>query len=201
MNLPDLVRHHIAKSVIGPSTARKLIPAGTIQSVRDFLRDLDIRKFTKRGEFSASLDRATRALAAKVPAQWGSARKFLNLYLREISYNVFLREKYHLERIEQLLELPLDSNVAEGLQKEKEGVLLPRWRGVIHLTPDTSAQYQSVAAAVAARMRTCRVHLDLLYWRSEQPGKNKVPGALATVPRIAQRKGAGRHTIGHSRMS
>ena len=114
MNVPDLVRHHIAKSVIGPSAARHLIPAGKIQSVRDFLRDLDTRQFTKRGKFPIELDRATRALAAKASVSWGAARKFLNLYLREITYNFFLREKYHLQRIEHLLELPLDSNVADG---------------------------------------------------------------------------------------
>ena len=168
MNVPDLVRHHIAKSVIGPSSARGLLRKGTIQSVRDFLRDLEIRQFTKRGEFSTSLDQQTHALAAKAPASWGAARKFLNLYLREITYSFFLREKYHLERVEHLLEVPLDSNVEVALQQEKEGARLPRWRGVIHLTPDASAQYQSVAGAVAARQRTCRVHLDLLYWRPEQ---------------------------------
>lgn len=171
MDLPDLVRHHITKSVIGPSSARGLLSKGTIQYVRDFLRDLDTRQFTKRGEFSARLNRATRALAAKVPAHWGAARKFLNLYLREITYDFFLREKYHLERIEHLLEVPLDSNVAKALRKEEEGARLPRWRGVIHLTPDASAQYQSVAVAVAARMGICRVHLDLLYWRPEQRSK------------------------------
>jgi hypothetical protein len=168
MHLPDLVSHHIAKSVIGPSSARGLLSKGTIQSVRDFLRGLDTREFTKRGQFSGTLDLETRSLAAKVPTSWGAARKFLNLYLREITYNFFLREKYHLERVEHLLEVPLDSNVAKGLQGEKEGVRLPRWPGVIHLTPDTSAQYQSVAVAVAARKRTCRVHLDLLYWRPEE---------------------------------
>jgi hypothetical protein len=112
--------------------------------------DLDIRQFTKRGGFSANLDRATSALAARVQISWGAARKFLNLYLREITYNFF------------------DSNVAKALRQEKEGARLPRWRGVIHLKPDASAQYQSVAAAVAARKRTCRAHLDLLYWRPEQ---------------------------------
>ena len=58
--------------------------------------------------------------------------------------------------------------VAKALRKEEEGARLPRWRGVIHLSPDASAQYQSVAAAVAARIGICRVHLDLLYWRPEQ---------------------------------
>ena len=168
MDLPDLVRHHITKSVIGPSSARGLLSKGTIQYVRDFLRDLDTRQFTKRGEFSATLDLKTNALARKGQASWGAARKFLNLYLREITYNFSLREKYHLERIEHLLEVPLDNNVAKALKIEEEGVRLPRWPGVIHLIPDTSAQYQSVAAAVAARKRTCRVHLDLLYWRPEQ---------------------------------
>ena len=167
MNLPDRVRHHIAKSAIGPSSARGLLQKGTIQSVRDFLRDLDVGQFTKRGEFSAKLDQATRSLARKAPAHWGAARKFLNLYLRDVTYNFLLREKYHLERIEHLLEVPLDSNVAKALKKraKAEGVRLPRWPGVSHLTHDASLQYQSFASAVAAAEGICRVHLDLEYWR------------------------------------
>lgn len=173
MDLPELVRCHIAKSVIGPSSARGLLRKGTIQSVRNFLRDLDTRQFTKR-EFSARLDQETRSLARKAPAHWGAARKFLNLYLREVTYNFFLREKYHLERIEHLLEVPLDSNVAKALKKraKAEGVRLPRWPGVSHLTRDTSVQYQSFASAVAAAEGICRVHLDLEYWRPDEAAKS-----------------------------
>ena len=117
MDLAERVRRHIAKAVIGPSAARHLIPAGQIQSVRDFLRKLDTRQFTQRGKFSFRLDRS--ALAKKVPVSWGAARKFLNLYLREITYNFFVRQKNRLERIEHLLEVPLDSNVAKALRKKE----------------------------------------------------------------------------------
>lgn len=140
----------------------------------------------RRARGQSATDPKSTNLVKRVPTHWGAARKFLNLYMREISYNALLREKYHLERIEHLLEVPLDSNVADALQKEKEGVQLPRWPRVIHLTRQTSAQYQSVAEAVAARMRTCRVHLDLLYWRPEQRSKKKGPRALPMGPRIAR---------------
>ena len=42
---------------------------------------------------------------------------------------------------------------------------LPRWPGVVNLTPELSNQYQRLASDVAARKQLARVHLDILYWR------------------------------------
>jgi hypothetical protein len=141
---------------------------GEIKGVRQFLDDLDIEKFSKPRNFQSALERSTKLLARRLPrGGWGAARKFVNLFLRTATYNFYLRKKYKLDRIEALLELPLDSFAAKGLKSEPEGKTLPRWKGVIHLTPTVSTEYQAVAAQVAARMSTCRVHLDMLYWRRE----------------------------------
>jgi hypothetical protein len=152
-----------------------MIRKGDIQCVRKFMDNLDIRQFSSPAKFAHSLDLATKSLAKRLPkGRWGAARKFLNIYLRNITYNFHLRQKYRLDRVESLLELPMDSFAAKGLHTEPEGNVLPRWKGVIHLTPESSAIYQVVAALVAARLTICRVHLDLHYWR-RPPSSKRLP--------------------------
>lgn len=168
----ELVRHHLAIGAVTPSAARQMVPKGGIQYVRKFLDDLDIRRFNNPANFRRSLDLATKSLARWLPkGRWGAARKFLNIYLRNITYNVFLRRAYRLDRVESLLELPLDSFAAKGLHAEREGGALPGWKGVIHLTPESSAVYQAVAAQVAKRLSISRVHLDMRYWRAVPLGR------------------------------
>ena len=105
---------------------------------------------------------------AQAPISWGAARKFVNIFLRDATYCFWLRDAFGLASVEPVLELPLDSFTAKGLRAEPEGVDLPRWPGVIHLTPLTSTQFQHVAQRVAERKRLDRVHLDLEYWRREE---------------------------------
>jgi hypothetical protein len=76
------------------------------------------------------------------------------------------RSHYKLGRIEHLLELPMDQFAADHLKDEPEGQALPRWKGVIHLTPEASAAYQAAAQQVAKRKSIHRVHLDVFYWRA-----------------------------------
>jgi hypothetical protein len=167
--LTDHIRHHLAISAVGPSAGRRMMRKGDIKGVRKFLDKLDIKQFSRRTKFRSSLDLATKSLARHLPpSRWGAARKFINLFLRTATYNFYLRKKYKLNRVESLLELPLDSFTAEGLRDEPEGNLLPRWKGVIYLTPNLSADYQIVAARVAAKKKMHRVHLDMLYWRREK---------------------------------
>jgi hypothetical protein len=166
-NLVELIRHHNAIDAIGPSAARQLVRKGDIQYVRDFLDKLDIKEFAQPRKFSSSLDRATKVLAKRLPkGRWGAARKFLNLYLRRITYNFYLRRAYKLDRIEPLLELPMDKFAAKGLKRDYEG-RLPRWKGVSHLTPEANASYQEAAKHIAKASSICRVHLDMKYWRAK----------------------------------
>jgi hypothetical protein len=161
-----------ATSAVGPSVARGMGPKNTVGQAREYLARLrppDFRVKTE-GEFQAALDRATIRLVKHLPRgakHWGAARKFLNIFMRDLVYNRFLCEHYDLCRIEPWLEVPLDSHVANGLREEPEGTLLPRWRTVIGLDKELSRQYQGVAKEVARRTKTSRVHLDILYWRRE----------------------------------
>ena len=168
--LTELIRHHYAISAVGPSVSRNMIRKGDIECIRDFLDRLKLKRFNDPATFRRALDRATTSLAKLLPKdRWGAARKFLNIYLRNVTYNHYLRRAYRLERVEHLLELPMDSFAAKQLRKRREGSALPRWKGVIHLTPEASAAYQDAAARVADRASIYRVHLDVIFWRA--PGK------------------------------
>lgn len=157
---------------VGPSTARNMGPRGTVGAARDYLAGLDLRKFDKKTEkeFLISLNTATVAFVKHLPLDakwWSSARKFLNIFLRDVIYNRFLCEHYNLYRIEPWLELPLDSHVAKGLREESGGHSLPPWTAVIRLDSETNHQYQELAAKIAKTKNIHRVHLDVLYWRRE----------------------------------
>ena len=165
--LTQKMRHHYAISVINASTSRGMIQRGHINNVRDFLDRLDLERFNSPVTFNHALDRKTKSLARLLPkGGWGAARKFLNLYLRAAAYNYYLRRAYKLGPVERVLELPLDKYAAEHLLRKREGRMLPKWKGVIHLTPEVNADYQAVAAQVAARKHIHRVHLDMLFWRT-----------------------------------
>jgi N-glycosylase/DNA lyase len=94
-------------------------------------------------------------------------------YVRSVSLcltsvNYLLREHFGLEKIEALLEVPIDSHVVEGLRKEREykGRKI-QFKGVKYVDKSTNRAFQSVATEVAKRKAIPRVHLDLLYWRNE----------------------------------
>ena len=124
--------------------------------------------------FRTQLDVVTAALEAALPASgrsWGRARKVVNIFLRDVVYNVDLRDHYGLAHIRPWLEIPLDSHIAKGLHTEPEGAALPRWRGLKDLTRDHSEEFQSVALTVARRQGVSRVDLDVYYWRAVELAK------------------------------
>ena len=95
---------------------------------------------------------------------WGVARKVLNIFLRGATYNWLLRDKYKLDRIEPVLELPLDSLTAKGLKSRSPKRSLLQWHGVKHLKSEDSATFQNRAGEIAAEWQTERVHLDIVFW-------------------------------------
>lgn len=168
----DLLQRRIGSTSVGPSTARGMGPAGTIPAARRFLQKLEIDRFVQRSEsaFRAELDAATLELRKALPKgakNWGSARKFLNIFLRNCAYNKYLCAKHQLEKIESWLEVPIDSHVAKGLKSEGKRGDLPRWHTVIRLTPEENATYQEFALSFAQREGVLRVHLDVKYWRRD----------------------------------
>lgn len=146
---------------------------GVLKAIRDHLACSDLATLVTGDDvaFARRLQRATSNLMRRLPEpgrHWGAARKALNLFLRDCTYDHHLRIQYRLDRIERWLEIPLDSNVAKALRREPEGTGLPRWDSLCRLAAKTSAEYQAVAQCVARRKRIRRVHLDLYYWRANR---------------------------------
>lgn len=141
-----------------------------LEAIRGHLRGVDLATFVvkDRHSFARRLREATYRLQRRLPKRavrrWGAARKALNLFLRDCTYNHHLRARYGLGKIELWLEVPLDRYVAMALRGEPEGSELPRWQGLKRLNGRASRKYQDVAQKVADRIVTSRVHLDLRYW-------------------------------------
>jgi hypothetical protein len=157
---------------VGSTALRNQGAKGVVRSAREFLKKIDLHTFVAdHGRaFALRLDTATEELRRRLPEgarNWGAARKALNLFLRDVLYNIHLCTHYHFDRIETCLEVPLDRYVADALLAAPEGSDLPRWPMIERLTPAISAQYQAAARSVAKRMGTAPVHLDLHYFRRD----------------------------------
>lgn len=123
------------------------------------------------------LDNHTYGLRLSFPetsrANFGAARKTLNLFLRAVVYSSYFSDHYRLPkapganmRAIQWLEIPLDSHVAAGIQEElpQKGFV---WRSIKLLTPEEHDAWQGAAMEIARKEKTARVHLDLKWWRRE----------------------------------
>ncbi|HUY68388.1 MAG TPA: hypothetical protein VMV79_03710 [Alphaproteobacteria bacterium] len=167
-----------ANVAISPSTVRGMGPKGTMKAAIDFLAVLDLSQFTKCNShetFNELLNKMTKELQKKLPRDlpkgrgqyWGTARKCLNIFLRDAFYNHYLREKFCLSKLEPWLEVPLDSYVAKGLRAEKDGEDLPKWESVVRLEQAANANYQKFAEEdiKSDSIWKSRVHLDVRYWR------------------------------------
>jgi hypothetical protein len=174
--MPDDFLNSVQKFVangFGVGVVRGMGPAGTLGRVQKFLKEeVDLAGISKQDprRYTQILDELTERFRRNLPKgakHWGVARKCLNLFFRDALYNFYLRKEYDLAKFEKYLEIPLDSYVGTALRRECEGVHLPRWRTVKGLTRQDSAKFQAVAAEVAKRHCTQRVHLDVVYWRGE----------------------------------
>lgn len=168
-----LLHERTAELAIGASTLRNQGAKRVVSASREFLKELDLGSFRAKSQegFRARLNASTKRLRNRLPKgakNWGAARKALNIFLRDVLYNHYLRSRHRFDRLERWLEVPLDRDVATALCREPEGGGLPRWRTIKRLTPKLSCRYQTVALEVARRKGTERVHLDLYYWRRRQ---------------------------------
>lgn len=163
-----------AQSAVGVSTARNIGASGAVAAARDYLEKLDPKDFIQENAdaFTKKLDDHTEKLMKSLPQEAqsrGFSRKFLNIFLRNILYNYYLRPHFKFEKIERFLEVPLDSHMAKGLiNDDKNENNLPPWKTIKHLDSFTHSQFQKVALKVAKRNNTERVHLDLIYWRKKE---------------------------------
>lgn len=137
ISLLTAIRFFAVADAIGVTSLRGQ-PEKTRGAVLEFLRDIDLSDVPRSAPaFTCWLNDRTECLRQRIwrrvsrerrdklkdkcpdPSMpmWGVARKSLNLFLRCCLYNHYLRSKHHLERIEPLLEVPLDSVVGKGLRR------------------------------------------------------------------------------------
>ena len=180
----EWIIQRVASTSVSPSAAQRQGPPGTMSTaVRFLFRPTLIESFAQsktQRAFISMLDEQTDLLQMSLPSNesgigwnrgkhWGSARKFLNIFLYECTLNRQLCDHYlGLIALESLLEVPLDSYVGLGLAKEKENLESPEpvyWDTIVGLDKRRSDQYQTLATVVANRMSIARVHLDLYYLR------------------------------------
>lgn len=171
-DLPDRLQVRTALLAIGRSTLRNQGASGLISAARRFLREMDLSEFSvaTRDGFDQVLARNTKLLMRRFPPEartnWGAARKALNIFLRDVFYCYPLNVAHQLSNLEPWLEVPLDSNVYDGLAADLDGTQsLPEWPGVKHLTKKISDTLQASADVMASRLKIHRVHLDVRYWR------------------------------------
>ena len=162
-----LMQQYLAELSIPPSALRNQGAGGVVHAAREYLGALPLNEFrgVSQGGFQKLLDRHTAKLQKALPdeaARFGAARKALNVFLRSVLLNTHLCEAYRFDRIEHLLELPLDSQSAAFLAAQEDGGLLPRWRGIKGLEPGDSRVFQSFALDVAKRHSFPRIYLEML---------------------------------------
>lgn len=174
------MQQYMAISTIGPSTLRNQGVPGVIKVVREFLTGIDLHEFQAKDEkrFLQELNAQTKRLMEILQRlreqlhhkeeYWGSARKALNLFLRDLCYNRFLCERYDFAHMEGWMEIPLDSYIAHNLRDKFGKMELKPWDGLINLKPEVSDKYQKCALKLAKELDITRVHLDMILWMRER---------------------------------
>jgi hypothetical protein len=168
-----LVHNRVAELAIGPSALRNQGDKHVVSKARSFLKSLEISKFAPSSEsrFLQQLDLKTKSLMKRLPKRarhFGAARKALNLFLRDVLYNTYLRRYYHFEKATEFLEVPLDSYVVKGIRGDNGNVPPGKWKNIKSLDPIVSECYQSVTKRIANKKGIARLHLDNQYWRASR---------------------------------
>ncbi|MFY7964293.1 MAG: hypothetical protein ACOVO1_05305 [Chitinophagaceae bacterium] len=173
-----LIQKRISKTAIVSSTLRNQGLSGMIEITKNYLLKIDLGLFFEalksEKAFKVFLDNHTNTLAKKyqsvAPNNWGAARKSLNIFFRDVVYNIFLSKQFLLpnntndyNKAIKNLEVPLDSKVAKAIIYELNDKSI-KWKGVKHLTSSLNEQLQELAAIIANSKKTARVHLDLFFW-------------------------------------
>lgn len=174
------LHRRIAQISVGPSAIRNQGAKGIIAICRDYFENtIDLEEFRNElvsDNFKTYLDIQTKNLVKLFPdggKSWGAARKGLNLFFREVSYNFYLANYLEIPfdlkkngKVLSQLEVPLDKDVALCLMKLFPD--LPKWQSIKNLTPSESNQYQAKAKHYAEKLKIPRIHLDLEFWRKDR---------------------------------
>lgn len=118
------IQNRVAETCVGASSLRNQGAGGVLEVVRAYFATMPLDMFATPTEerFLVVLNNETEKLRCSLPKgaqNWGTARKAINLFLRDALYNRYLSEHYGLDRIEAFLEIPLDGDVAGALHNLK----------------------------------------------------------------------------------
>jgi hypothetical protein len=163
------IQKFVAFTAIGASAMRNQ-GKGILIKAQKFCEKLDLLKYSSaknESYFLEILDQDTIKLLNNFGLKkrpWGTARKALNLFLRDAFYNYYLRNFYHLEKIEKFLEIPLDRIVTQKLKEKTKKGFLPTWKGLKNLMHKESDLFQAFAKKQAMLQGMSKIHLDAILW-------------------------------------
>lgn len=174
----------VAKVSISPSAFRGQGKKGLIQNTRRYLENINLNEFAKHlenGQYSDYLDQETKKLHKSVSTyscQWGTARKGLNIFFRDVLYNSFFFKTLKLKfEYGNQMEIPLDSKTMKEIREkftdldlQSKKLKRPTETAIIRLTPTLSRIYQEAATAIAkiSYPGYTRVDLDMEFWTKEK---------------------------------
>lgn len=168
----------IATIVISSSSFRSQGPKGLISDTRLELSKIDLGQFAnslKTGGYRKYLDQMTRQVLKAVnkgqKIKWGTIRKGLNLFYRDISLSIFFQKELNLKSdYFKQLEIPLDSYSGKAIsqliaQIDSDFEKL-RWSTIGNVTPEISEKYQLAAEIIAKKLfpKLQVVELDIVFW-------------------------------------
>lgn len=166
----EIYKNRLVNVSVGSSSLRNQGQKGIIKKTRKFLNKLNLLNITRnRNSFKTNLDIETKKLTKKSGVKFGAARKSLNIFLLQCSLDRVISSFYKFQRILDCLEPPLDSHTVKHLKSEskRNGIILPRWKGVKYLKGDENFEFQHFAEKIAKRKNIPRAYLDLIYWRNK----------------------------------
>ena len=176
MNKNSLIKFHkrrVCQLAVGASALRNQGAEGVVKTAREFFKDIKLQYFVIQNgiKFQMRLDLVTHRLLKKFPKKarnWGAARKAINLFLRDVLYNTYLNKHNSFQKVEKYFEVPLDSYTIKGIKADSKNSLIPKWSGIKYLKSEDSKIFQNIAKDIAKRKGIARVHLDLMYWRTNK---------------------------------
>jgi hypothetical protein len=115
------LQEFVAVTAVGVSALRNQ-GKGTLKYVRNMISKLNLSEIKNLSEenYGKWLNKKTDLILKTWPHSkkpWGAVRKALNLFMRDALYNQYLNNKYKISKIENSMEIPLDSFISKELIK------------------------------------------------------------------------------------
>lgn len=165
----DNLLKFMAKRAITSSPLRNQYPKGGLSKIRQYLSEISLKNdflktYNFKEEYSFFLNYHTINLINIFPNgqfKWGSARKALNIYLRDLALQ-FIINGNPMDDSLKYMEIPLDSYVAKGLKSLNPS--LPKFISIKNTKQEDYFVYQNYAYELANFNKTSRIHLDLSFY-------------------------------------